>query len=108
MKYFLFLITKEEFEKGNNGWKFVCDHEDRLVEYNPDVSDMDSFFTTMEREVFHVVKDNAVYHPFKNYLDLDNNRRIFVMVNRLRESDIPNIKEEVPEEGTNEEVNSAN
>ena len=88
MNYYLFLITKEEHEKGQNGWKFVRENESRLIPYEPDVSDMDSFLTTMEREVFHIVKDDVVYAPFKNYLDLDNNRRIFVMVGRMRESDV--------------------
>ena len=99
MKHYLFLITKDEHAKGNNGWKFIKENEDRLIPYEPDVTDMDSFFTTMEREVFHIVKDDVVYATFKNYLDITNNRRIFVMVDKERESDIY-IK---PEEDTETE-----
>ena len=63
---------------------------------------MDSFLTTLEKEVFHVVQDDAVYSIFKNYLDLTNNRRIYVMVNKERESDVYEEAIVEDEEGTTE------
>ena len=89
MKYYLFLISKEELKNGDCGWKYIKEHEDRLIEYKPNVgSDFVGFLTTMERDVFHVVKDDVVYSTYKNYLDLTNNRRIYIMVNKGYSSDV--------------------
>lgn len=71
--YFLPLKLSESKIPSNFGWKFVHANEGRLV-----ASDALIEVNTYDRGTTRILYDNVVYFIKKDFVDISNNRRIYV------------------------------
>ena len=77
MDYYIFPLTKEEHKKGGvaHGFKFVKNNESRWILVN----DSNYELQTYDRGYTQVVYENKVYMVIKDYIIIDENKRVFVL-----------------------------
>ena len=56
------------------GWNFISQNKDRLI--NIDMSNYE--YQTYDRALTYIVHNNTVYRIERDFVDIDNNIRIFV------------------------------
>lgn len=107
MNVYVFPFTKEEKETGKNGWYYITQNEDRLI----DVSSIDENFsgasdmsTISELHIAFFVYQGKVYEVWKRYIDLDNDRAIFTVFESRNTSEIipPSSEEDTSSTGLTE------
>lgn len=77
MKFYAFPVSREDAEKNPiiAGFGYIKEHQDQLVEY-----DALTEVNTYDRGTTHIVIDDNVYVIHKDYVDLTNNRRIYLVI----------------------------
>ena len=77
MEYYILPLSKEEHKKGGvaHGYKYVKEHEDRWVLFNGSNYELQTY----DRGYTQVVYENKVYMIIKDYIIIDENKRVFVL-----------------------------
>lgn len=85
MTYYLFPLTKEESQNAiMTGWRYVYNHQDRLVE----VSDLGYEVNTYDKGTTRIVYNDKVYVIYKDFTDIINHKRIWVAKECVEGADV--------------------
>lgn len=83
MKYYLFLLSKSESIDGNKkGFSYAKKNRGRWIE----VGDKEPL-VTYDRGSTHIVHEDKAYHIYKDYINFDENYRVFICVMKNLQSD---------------------
>lgn len=80
MTYYVFPVSREEVVKNPivSGYGYIKQHPENLIES----ADLSEVSITYDKAVDHVVINDEVYTFHKDYLDLTNHRRIFLVIKK--------------------------
>lgn len=104
MEYYILPLSKEEHMKGGvaHGFKYVKEHENDWVLFNGSNYELQTY----DRGYTQVVYENKVYMIIKDYIIIDENKRVFVL--GTLDTEVDRIKSEEKVEETQSEENTDN
>ena len=79
MQLFIFPVSREDAEKNPimTGYGYIKEHQDNLIESN-----VLSEINTYDKATTYVVIEDEVYSIHKDYVDITNNKRIYLAIKK--------------------------
>ena len=102
VKHIMVPVSRAEAQNGMNlGYKFAMENQDRWIEL--DYTFTTDFATGFDKGTTSIVLKGKVYALHKDYLDPDNNRRIYI----VKELDLSSDRYIAPSEETTKDTTNS-
>lgn len=86
-KLYIFPLTeKESFTPVKTGWLYATANKDRWVQFD-DILKEHMVDPDYSENKFHIVYNNIPYDVYKDYLDVNNDERVFILKPSIISSD---------------------
>ena len=89
MKYYLFIITKQDIDAGNRtGFAYALKNKSKWI----DATDILSVeINTYDRALTHIVYNNKVYYIHQDYVNVTDKYRVYVVKESTLSSEIVDV-----------------
>lgn len=82
MKYYILPVKREDYEKNPliAGYGYIREHPDELIENTSEA--INNELNTYDKSTTYVVYNDDVYSLHKDYVDISNDKRIYVIISK--------------------------